>query len=276
MPGPRPAPPRSGPVVAGGAAPAGTLRRRIGPVLLTFYGVGVMVGAGIYVLVGKIAALTGPFAPLAFVLAALIALPVALSYAELSSRLPEAAGEVAYVESGLGRPLLAAAAGLGIVIAGTVSAAAVLRGGTGYLVSLLPLPPEAVMVALALGLSAVAVAGVLESLALAAVMTAIEVGGLALVILAGIVGTPVEAAPAPDGSWLAGMGPAVLLAFFAFIGFEDMVNLAEETRAPTRTMPRAIIAALALTAALYLSVAWAAVRVASPAELGGSERPLAL
>ena len=110
-----------------------TLKRRIGPGLLTAYGVGVMVGAGIYVLIGAVAAEAGLYAPVAFVLAGLIAAPTALAYAEFSTRFPEAAGEALFVSEGLGLRWLALVVGLAIVVSGTISAAAVLRGGVGYL-----------------------------------------------------------------------------------------------------------------------------------------------
>jgi APA family basic amino acid/polyamine antiporter len=109
------------------------LKRRIGLGLLTAYGVGVMVGAGIYVLVGAVAAEAGVWAPLSFILAGIIAAPTALSYAEFSTRLPEAAGEAVFVAKGLRADWLGPLIGLAIVTAGTVSAAAVLRGGAGYL-----------------------------------------------------------------------------------------------------------------------------------------------
>ena len=253
-----------------------TLERRIGPGLLTAYGVGIMVGAGIYVLVGAVAAQAGTWAPLSFVLAGLIAAPSALSYAELSTRMPEAAGEAAYVAHGLRSHTLAVLVGLAIVAAGTISAAAVLRGGVGYLTSVVPLPVPATTLAVGFVLIGVALVGVLESLAVAAVFTAIEVIGLALVIWAG-------AAALPSGDWQApatiawtGIGAGATLAFFAFIGFEDMVNMAEEVKQPERTMPRAIVLALVITAALYGLVAWAAVRSVPVAELAGSEQPLAL
>ncbi|MDR9395290.1 MAG: amino acid permease, partial [Roseovarius sp.] len=104
---------------------ADALKRRIGLGLLTAYGVGVMVGAGIYVLVGAVAADAGVWAPLSFLVAGLIAAPTALSYAEFSTRLPEAAGEAIFVAKGLRVPMLALLVGLAIVAAGTVSAAAV-------------------------------------------------------------------------------------------------------------------------------------------------------
>ena len=158
------------------------LKRRIGLGLLTAYGVGVMIGAGIYVLVGAVAAEAGANAPLAFLLAGLIAAPSALSYAEFSTRIPEAAGEAAYVEKGFGIPALGLLVGLAIVAAGTISAAAVLKGGVGYLLSILPMPETVGILLAGSLLIGVAVIGVLESLALAAVFTVIEVCGLALVI----------------------------------------------------------------------------------------------
>ena len=161
------------------------LKRRIGPGLLTAYGVGVMVGAGIYVLVGAVAAQAGLYAPLAFLLAGLVAAPSALSYAELSTRIPEAAGEAAYVEAGLGSRFLGRIVGLAIVAGGSVSAAAVLRGGAGYLTSFVDMPFEWAVIGLGLALSVVAVIGVLESLAMAALFTVIEVAGLALVVWSG-------------------------------------------------------------------------------------------
>lgn len=257
--------------------PDATLKRRIGPGLLTAYGVGVMVGAGIYVLVGEVAGLSGIYAPVAFLLAGLVALPSALSYAELSVRMPEAAGEVAFVEAGTGLRWLGLIVGLAIVLSGTLSAAAVLRGGAGYLTSIVGISPEMAIIAGGVLIATVAIVGVLESLAVAAIFTLAEVLGLALVIWAGLGADPVSvdwaAAPAP---FWPGIFAAVTLCFFAFIGFEDIVNLAEETRDPDLTMPRAILWALAITAVLYAAVSYAAVRAVPIEALSSSQQPLAL
>ncbi|GAA6187495.1 APC family permease [Litorivita sp. NS0012-18] len=253
------------------------LQRRIGPGLLTAYGVGIMVGAGIYVLTGAAAGAAGLWAPLAFVFAGLVAVPSALSFAELSARIPEAAGDSAYVEVGLGRHGLAVLVGAINIIAGTVAAAAVLRGGVGYLTSIVDVPSAWAIIGLGLFLTAVAIIGVLESLALAAALTVVEVIGLMLVIYAGFHAVPVPewSVPLPPVEWN-GVAAATVFAFFAFIGFDDMVNMAEEARDPARTMPRAIIAALALTALLYALVSLAAVRAVPREALALSERPLAL
>lgn len=253
-----------------------SLKRRIGLGLLTAYGVGVMVGAGIYVLVGAVAGQAGVWAPVSFVLAGLVAAPTALAYAEFSTRIPEAAGEAAYVARGLHRPALGVIVGLGIVLAGTISAAAVLRGGAGYLLGIVDLPFAVGVLGLGAMLTAVAVLGALESLALAAVFTVIELAGLGLIIRAGAGAEPVAAYTVPPALPLAGLGAGAVLAFFAFIGFEDIVNMAEEVRQPERTLPRAILLSLVIASLLYALVAWAAVRAVPAAALAGSQQPLAL
>lgn len=255
---------------------ADELKRRIGLGLLSAYGVGVMVGAGIYVLVGAVAGQAGVYAPLSFLMAGLVAAPSALSYAELSTRIPEAAGEAAYVEKGLRLHGLSVFVGLAIVVAGTVSAAAVLRGGAGYLVSVVDVPFEAAVAVIGLGLLLVAIIGVLESLALAAIFTVIELAGLVLVVWAGAGAEPVADWTAPPAIEWGGVALGAVLAFFAFIGFEDIVNMAEEVDRPDRTLPRAILISLIVTSIIYAAVTLAAVRVVGRDDLALSDRPLAL
>lgn len=258
---------------------AEALRRRLGPGLLTGYGVGVMVGAGIYVLVGTVVGHAGIWTPLAFLLAGIVALFSALSYAEFATRLPEAAGQAAYIERGFSSRRAGVLAGLAIVATGVVSAAAVLRGGVGYLAVFVGWPEPLSILLIGAALTAVAAIGVLESLALIAVLTVVEVAGLLAVVVAGMV-----AAPGPDWSAMAELPPpsvfgimaAISLSVFAFIGFEDLTNMAEEAKAPERSMPRAILLALAITAALYMLVSIAAVRAVSHVELATSEQPVAL
>ena len=255
---------------------AAPLKRNLGLGLLTMYGVGVMVGAGIYVLVGAVAAEAGVWAPLAFLLAGLIAAPSALSYAELSSRIPEASGEAAYVEKGLNSHFLAVLIGLAIVLAGTVSAAAVLRGGIGYLTALVDIPSAWAIIGIGVALTLVALVGVLESLSLAAIFTVIEVLGLIAVVYAGFTAPPVAVLTDLPETYWPGVAGAAALAFFAFIGFEDMVNMAEEAKDPTNTVPRAILIALVITTLLYALVSYAAVRAVPVDALASSGRPLVL
>jgi basic amino acid/polyamine antiporter, APA family len=254
-----------------------TLKRRIGPGLLTAYGVGVMVGAGIYVLVGAVADEAGIWAPMAFLLAGIIAAPTALSYSEFSTRIPEAAGEAAYVGSGLNSQLLAVLVGLAIVLAGTLSAGAVLRGGVGYLVNTIDIDTTLAVVILGCTLIGVAMIGVLESLALVAVFTIVELIGLALVVWAGMTAPPIsDVGMAATPLIWSGVGMGAVLAFFAFIGFEDIVNMAEEVDNPTANLPRAILWSLAITTLIYGLVAYAAVRVVPVDSLANSSSPLAL
>ena len=255
---------------------AAPLKRRIGPGLLTAYGIGVMVGAGIYVLVGAVAGAAGVWAPLAFLLAGLVAAPTALSYAEFSTRIPEAAGEAAYVGVGLNSQALAVIVGLAVVAAGTVSAGAVLRGGVGYLSASWDIDAVWAVIALGIVLTVVAVLGALESLALVALFTLIELGGLALVIWAGFSAPVVAEWSAPALPVWSGVGLGAGLAFFAFIGFEDIVNMAEEVDRPNTTLPRAILVALGVTTLIYALVAIAAVRSVDTSTISTSSNPLVL
>lgn len=258
------------------------LDRRIGPFLLTFYGVGVMVGAGIYVLVGTIAGVAGAATPVAFAIAGLTAVFSAWSFAELSARIPRSAGEAAYVEAAFGSPALSTIVGFAVVAVGVVSAAAILKGGVGYLMGFVTMPRAVLEVVVLIVLTILAMRGVAESLTVAATLTSMEILGLLAVSAAGLSAeTVTPLAHMVDPSLLAGAGAsailsATLLAFFAYVGFEDMVNMAEETVNPARTMPLAILAAVAITTALYMLVSVAALHAVPQAMLGESERPLAL
>ncbi len=253
-----------------------SLKRNIGLPLLTLYGIGIIIGAGIYILIGAVAERAGAYAPLAFVLAGIVVLPTALSYAELSSRVPEAGGVAAYIEKGLGLHRLSLIVGLFLVVSGIFSGAAVLRGGVGYLAALVDVPVPLAVIGVGAMLIAVALIGVFESLLLAGIFTLIEVAGLGFVIWAGFSAPAViDITHLPPPYW-PGIGAGAALAFFAYLGFEDMVNLAEETRSARRTMPLAIMLAVILTSALYFLVSAAAVRAVPVEALAASGKPLVL
>lgn len=257
------------------------LKRRIGFGLLTFYGVGVMVGAGIYVLVGKVAAIAGPLTPLAFLVAGAAAGLTALSFAELAARIPESGGEAAYTRVAYRSAWFGDAIGLAVIAVGIVSAAAILKGGVGYILAFVDAPRLLLEIACGVALGLIAAIGVAESLRVAAAFTIVEAIGLIAVAAAGFMAEPVISyGDMVELDAIAAGAPAILaaaaLAFFAFIGFEDMVNLAEETVDPVRAMPRAVIAAVLISSLLYAVVAVAALRAAPVAELAASERPLAL
>lgn len=257
------------------------LRRRLGLFLLTCYGAGTIIGAGIYVLVGTVIAAAGDAAPLAFVLAGALAALTGLSYAELSARFPEAAGAAAYVGQGLGSPALAQAVGAAAALVSLVSVATIARGSASYLAHFLPLPFWALAACVILLFTAIACLDVRESVGLAAIITIVEVTGLVLVIVAGahhLADLPARAATLVPGdvSGFLGLAAGTFLAFFAYAGFETIVNMAEETRAPTRTMPRAILLALVLAGTLYIAVVVIVLLALPTEQLGESRAPLAL
>jgi len=242
----------------------------------------VTIGAGIYVLVGAVAGEAGVFAPLSFLLAAGVVAFTAFSYAELATRFPVSAGEAAYVEAGLGASWLTLGVGLLVGLVGIVSAAAIAIGAGSYLSAMTGLPPPASTIVIVLAMAIVAAWGIAESVTLAAAITVIEIGGLLLVIGWGLSGMS-GAAPAPpefaalhEGAHWQGIGAGALLAFFAFIGFEDMANVAEEVKDPARTFPRAILLTLAVATVLYVAATTAAILTIPIDVLAGSTAPLAL
>jgi APA family basic amino acid/polyamine antiporter len=257
------------------------LRRSLSLSLTTFYGLGNILGAGIYVLIGQVVAHAGGFAPLSFLLASLLACLTAFSYSELAARFPLSAGEAVYVQEGLGIQALSALVGLLIIFAGVVSAATIMRGFTGYLQVFLPVPAAPAIVVLVLVLGGIAAWGIAESVRLAALITVIEIGGLLLILyVAAPAMLAVEPAwpdfkPILSGNTWNGIFLGSFLAFYAFIGFEDIVNVAEEVRQPERNLPRAILLALLVASLLYFLVALAAVISAPGEQLAASDAPLA-
>ena len=258
------------------------LRRRLTLPLLALYGVGTTVGAGIYVLVGEVAGRAGYFAPASFLVATVLVAFTAFSFGELSARIPKSAGEAAYVRAGLGLPKLATAVGLMVALAGIVSAAAIINGSVGYVLEFAQAPPWLIVLVGGGGLGVIAAWGILESVTIAAVVTLVEVAGLLAVLGAGAYGGIDFAARWPDlvppielAAWVS-ISSGAILAFYAYIGFEDMVNVAEEVKDVQRTMPRAITFTLIVTALLYLALTSVAVLTVPPAELAQSRTPLAL
>lgn len=258
------------------------LKRVLGSTRITLYGVGTIVGAGIYVLLGEVVAASGTFSALSFLLAAVIVSFSAYSYAHLTRRFPVSAGEAVYVQEAFGLPTLSSAVGWVIVVAGIVSAATIANGFTGYFKLFAAWPSPLVIVLLVVLLTGVAAWGVSVSVSVAAVSAILEVVGLILVIYAGGEKIPALLDNAssyliPDTSiaW-AGVGTGAFIAFYAFIGFEDMINMAEEVKNPERTLPRSILIALTVSTILYLLVALTALAALPIDELAGSEAPLAM
>lgn len=256
------------------------LRRTLGLPLVTLYGLGNILGAGIYVLVGKVAGLAGSSTTLAFVIAMVTAAVTALSYMELAGRYPVSASVSVYLHQAFGRRWLSTTIGLTMVGGGVASAAALAQGFAGYLNSFISVPALVGSVGLLAVLGAIAVKGIGESATMAAVLTGLEVLGLALVIWFGRnafthvdVGGLIAIDPAVG---IGGLFAGAFLAFYAFIGFEDMVNVSEEVRNPRRTMPLAILLALVVSTVLYLLVVVVSTTLVPPADLAESQAPLTL
>jgi APA family basic amino acid/polyamine antiporter len=259
-----------------------SLRRNISLPLLLRYGLGTTVGAGIYALMGPVAGSAGGAAPFAFLIAAALAGLTAISFAELSTRYPRSAGEAVYVRKAFGHRPTASGIGLLVALSGSLSAAAIARGFAGYLTALVGLPPALCVFAAILGLALIALWGIRESLVAAAIVTLIEIGGLLLIVwsvrhsLGDLDVRYAELLPGAAGTAWPGVFAGALLAFYAFLGFEDMVNVAEEVKDVRRNLPIAIFGTLGLTTLLYGLVAAASVLAVSPEVLAQSNEPLAL
>ena len=258
------------------------MRRTLTTPLLTLYGLGVTVGAGIYVLVGATASAAGPYAPISFLIAAVVVAFTAFSYAELSTRYPVSAGEAAYVEAGFNSGPLATVVGLAVALSGIVSAAAVSIGAASYLHDLTMVSQSVLTIVVIAVMGLVALWGITQSVMVAAIITVIEISGLIFVIFWGFaVAEPLgldlsQMKPPLYGPHWIGIGAASLLAFFAFVGFEDMANVAEEVKDPVQTMPKAILWTLVLATILYIATT-TAVLVAVPIDvLASSTAPLSL
>ncbi len=265
------------------SAPGVPLKRSLSLLQATLYGLGVTIGAGIYVLIGAAAARAGMYAPIAFVLAAILMALTAASFAELAGRMPVAAGEAAYVRDAFQSDKLALFVGLLVVAVAVVSAAAISVGSAGYIGVFIAWPETILIAVVVLAMGAIAGWGIKQSVIFAGVMTVIEVGGLLLLILAGVASGPELVTRLPEalpplgnGAVMVGLMGTVMLAVFAFIGFESLANIAEEVRDPQRTLPRAIFLTLALSTLLYVLVVWVALVAVPSEELAQSKAPLAL
>ncbi|MFF6832439.1 APC family permease [Streptomyces sp. NPDC012438] len=266
---------------SGDTSPTG-LRRTLTTPLLYFFILGDVLGAGVYVLVGQVAAASGGAVWVPLLVALALALLTAASYAELVTKYPRAGGASHYATRAFG-PAVGFVAGFCMLAAGVVSVAALARGFAGdYLGAFVTLPVALVAVAFLVLLALVNARGIRESTRANVVATVVEVGGLVLVVVLGAwlvlrgegdpgrlfqLGTPEKGAAA---AVLSGS----VLAFYSFVGFETSVNVAEETRDPGRSYPRALFAALATAGAVYVLVGVAA-SVAVPTDvLASSSGPL--
>ena len=257
------------------------LRRALNLPWLVFYGVGVTVGAGVFALIGEVVRISGDHAVLAFLIAGLVAAFTALSYAVLAGAYPRAAGEAIYVKMGFGE-MAGRIVGLGVVAIAITSSAVISLAFAGYLGALTGFHSSASVIGIVVLPGIVAWFGVRESVGFASLITVLEVGTLAAVVIGGLPLLATDGAMArlvalpSDSATLMAVFAGGFLAFFAYIGFEDIENMAEETKNPHTAIPAAIVWTLGISVLLYGLVAAVAVSFPDRQALVNSNAPLAL
>jgi basic amino acid/polyamine antiporter, APA family len=259
-----------------------SLKRVFGLPTLVIYGVGDILGAGIYALVGKVAGFSGTLVWVSFLSAMVVAALTALSYAELGSRFPKSGGVAYFVHRTFGNDFLSTLVGWIMFCTCLVSMATGSKAFAGYFNAFAPsVPTWLVILALFSALAFVNFRGMEESSALNIFCTTIEASGLVVVILVaslfvfggGEATATTATVEAPATGWIPILQGASL-AFYAFIGFEDIVNVAEEVKNPERNVPRAILLSLGIAGIVYILVSWLATQVINPVDLANSKAPL--
>ena len=250
------------------------LKPVLGPVQLVFYSVGVIVGAGVYSVIGTAAGLAQQNLWMSFAIGAGVAFLTAMSYAEMATAYPEAGAEYIYIRHAWPKAgWLAFGIGVVMLIGGAATAATVAMAFGGYLRVFADVPAAWSALALLVACTAFNVWGMRESSAVNVVFTSIEVGGLLLIIAAGLVHDGASP-PAAVETQPAALAAAALL-FFVYLGSEEVANMVEEVRNLGRDIPLALFVSMAITTVLYVLVALAVVHMAVPADLAASGAPLA-
>ncbi|MCC7478874.1 amino acid permease [bacterium] len=252
----------------------GGLSKSLGFFSLALFGIGMIIGAGVYSIIGAAAgeALDGLW--LSFLAGAFAALLTGLSYAELSTAIPRTGAEFTYLRMAApSYPLLGGAVGYLLVFSTCATAATVALAFAGYMQLFSSLPAWLSAAGLLILCGLISIWGIKHSTWVNAILTLTELAGLFMVVVVG------WDLPAFSASISAELHPGIFagaaLIFFVYLGFEDIANLSEEAREPGRDLPRAILVALAVTSVLYVLVALAVVNLLSPAELAQSQSPLA-
>lgn len=256
------------------------LARHIGLFALIVYGIGDMVGAGIYGTIGVAAGKMGNAVWLAFLVSMAAAMFTGLSYANLASRYPRAAGAAYVTQRAFSWQFLSYVVGLAVVCSGLTSMAAGSHAFAKALRPLVGMPPIwVIFLAFILVLAVINFRGIKECVWVNMVCTAVEAGGLLFVIAVSIPywGSVnyLEVPPDAGGLTLPLVMTGAVLTFYAFVGFEDLLNLSEEVKKPERTMPWGIILAVGITTVLYILVSIAAVSVVAYHDLAHAGAPLA-
>lgn len=258
------------------------LNRHIGLFALVVYGVGDILGAGIYALIGKAAGEMGNAIWLAFLASMVAAGLTGLSYASLGSRYPRAGGASFFTHQAFKSHFLAYVIGLAALSSGVTSMAAGSRAFAGYFTTLISsVPVNLVVVVFCFVLAGVVIRGIRESMWMNMLCTGIELGGLLLVIAVGatFLGTvdytnaTTRENPTGDLTFSLILSGAVLT-FYSFVGFEDIINVSEEVKNPESNMPKGILLAVLIASTIYITISLVAVSVIPAAELAASSAPL--
>jgi APA family basic amino acid/polyamine antiporter len=249
-----------------------SLRRELGLVQVTASGVGIIIGAGIYALLGAATAEAGASVWASFAVAGFLSALTALSYCELASMFPAAGAEFDYARR-VAPPWAAFLVGWVMILGLIVGAGAVSLGFARYLRYFVDVPEQVAAVGLVLAVTAVALGGIRQSAALTLVFSIVQVGGLVFVA---VIGVPhIGDHSLVEGISVTSVVGGAALVFFAFIGFDEVITLSDETRDPVRTVPRSLLLALGISTFLYMAVAVAGVSVLGAEALATAEQPLA-
>lgn len=274
---------------APGDAAEPSLHRVMGPWLLLLFIVGDILGTGIYALTGKVANLVGGIVWLPFLMAFVVALITAFSYLELVTKYPRAAGAALYTHRAFGIHFVTFIVAFAVMSSGITSASTAARAFAANLSDALALDLASGIGITVVGLlfmTAIAVVnfrGVGESVKLNVLLTVVELTGLLIIIAIGLwaigggqgdVSRVFEFRTGEGVSAVWSAIAATTLAFFAMVGFEDSVNMAEETKDPVNTFPRILLLGLMITGAIYVLVSISAITLVAPDQLGEGETPL--
>ncbi|UPK01220.1 APC family permease [Bradyrhizobium sp. 170] len=271
---------------ASGAEPS--LHRVMGPWLLLLFIVGDILGTGIYALTGQVAKQVGGVVWLPFVIAFVVALVTAFSYLELVTKYPKAAGAALYTHKAFGIHLITFIVAFAVMCSGITSASTASRAFAANMSNAMGLNLSGFAIT-ATGLAFMAVVaavnfrGVGESVKANVVLTCVELTGLLIIIVIGLwaiglgqgdVSRVIQFRPSADGGMFWPVIAATTLAFFAMVGFEDSVNMAEECKDPTRHFPKVLLTGLVITGLIYVLVSISAITLVAPEQLGEGETPL--
>lgn len=259
------------------------LPKSLGLAALIIYGVGDMLGAGIYGLIGAAAGVMGSMVWAGFLISAIAAGLTAISYASLGSRYPKAGGAAYITERAFKSRGLSYVMGLAVMASGLISMAASARAFSSYGTAILAFVPTNLIAAFFIAMLAFIVfLGMRESSWMNALCTAVELGGLIFIIViaipywssADLFILPIEKTNAYLPLLLL---QGAVLTFYAFIGFEDLLNIAEEVKDPAKHFAIGILGAMAITTLVYLAVSISAVSVVEPQTLAATKTgPLVL